>query len=128
MIDTAPKRRWFRFSLLAMFVVVTVFGGWIGRELHVVQNRERLLRLIESRDGQAISWKDHPRFFSDLARPESEWPRLPFWREWLGDTTMLQISIPQKEGDELLHRLEESFPEAECFLRVPDDPQWKPPP
>jgi hypothetical protein len=29
-MTTAPKRRWFAFSLRTLFVLVTVFGIWLG--------------------------------------------------------------------------------------------------
>jgi hypothetical protein len=35
----APKRRWFRFSLRTLFVVVTVLGCWLGYELNWVRER-----------------------------------------------------------------------------------------
>jgi hypothetical protein len=29
-MTTAPKRRWFKYSLRTLFVVVTAFGVWLG--------------------------------------------------------------------------------------------------
>ncbi len=37
----AAKRRWFRFSLRTLFVVVTVFGVWLGWEIKYVRDRRR---------------------------------------------------------------------------------------
>lgn len=39
----APKRRWFRFSLRTLFVVVTVFCSWLGYELNWIRERHELL-------------------------------------------------------------------------------------
>ncbi len=39
----APKRRWFRYSLRTLFVVVTVFGCWLGYELNWIRQRHELL-------------------------------------------------------------------------------------
>jgi hypothetical protein len=38
---TAPNRRWFQWSLRTLFVVVTVFGCWLGYEFNWI--RQRLL-------------------------------------------------------------------------------------
>ena len=40
---TAPNRRWFRFSLRTLFVVVTVFGIWLGYELNWIRQRHEML-------------------------------------------------------------------------------------
>jgi hypothetical protein len=39
----APKRRWFQWSLRTLFVVVTVFGCWLGYELNWIRQRHRYL-------------------------------------------------------------------------------------
>ena len=42
-MSPAPKRRWFRFSLRTMFIVVTVFGcllGWLSYELNWIRQRQ----------------------------------------------------------------------------------------
>ena len=46
---TAPKRRWFRFSLRMMFVVVTVFGCWLGYELNWIRQRHEISNHRHSR-------------------------------------------------------------------------------
>lgn len=40
---TAPKRRWFRFGLRTMFVVVTVFACWLGYQLNWIRQRHAFL-------------------------------------------------------------------------------------
>ena len=43
---TAPKRRWFRFRLRTLFVVVTVLAlacGWFGYELNWLRQRRRVI-------------------------------------------------------------------------------------
>jgi hypothetical protein len=45
----APRRRWFRFSLRTLFVVVTVLGaslGWLVVQLKWIQDRHEALRWI----------------------------------------------------------------------------------
>jgi hypothetical protein len=75
---TAPRRRWFRFSLRTLFVVVTVlvaFGYWLGSNINVVYQRqairergdilfgtgsaeenERILRVAKSTAKPRLSW------------------------------------------------------------------------
>ena len=38
-VTTTPRRRWFRFSLRTLFVVVTVFAAWLGWELNWIRER-----------------------------------------------------------------------------------------
>ena len=40
---TAPKRRWFRWSLRTMFVVVTLFAVWLGYSLNWIRERDKIL-------------------------------------------------------------------------------------
>jgi len=42
-VPFAPKRRWFRFSLRTLFVVVTVFCLWLGYHVNWMQQRRALL-------------------------------------------------------------------------------------
>ncbi len=47
----APKRRWLRFSLRTLFVVVTVLGCWLGWDLKWVNDRQRALLRVEETGG-----------------------------------------------------------------------------
>src|SRR5260221_160080 len=40
---TARKRRWPQFSLRTMFVMVTLFAVWLGWNLHIVRERDKVL-------------------------------------------------------------------------------------
>jgi hypothetical protein len=40
---TAPKRRWPRFTLRTLFIVVTVFGCWLAYELNWIRERHQFL-------------------------------------------------------------------------------------
>lgn len=59
----APKRRWLRFSLRTLFVMVTVFGlglGWIGWNLKQVRNRNAFidyLKRLDQRSGSDPYWE-----------------------------------------------------------------------
>ena len=45
---TTPNRRWFRFSLRTLFVLIAIFGCWLGWQAHIVRERRELLQLVES--------------------------------------------------------------------------------
>jgi hypothetical protein len=49
----APKRRWLRFSLRTLFVVVTVFACWLGWNVNRVRQRYELIEYLNSLDHQA---------------------------------------------------------------------------
>jgi hypothetical protein len=49
MVNVAPKRRWFRFSLRTLFVVVAVFAVWLGWNVRQIRTRDVLLKSIQSR-------------------------------------------------------------------------------
>ncbi len=42
-MNLPPRRRWFRFSLRALFLVVTAFGCWLGYQLNWIRQREEFL-------------------------------------------------------------------------------------
>jgi len=45
MSDTsASKRRWFRYSLRTLFVMMTVFACWLGYELNWIRQRHAVLQ------------------------------------------------------------------------------------
>ena len=41
---TPPRRRWFRYSLRTLFVVVTVFCVWLGVQVKWIHDRHAFLR------------------------------------------------------------------------------------
>ena len=44
-----PRRRWFHFSLRTLFVLVTIFGVWLGLQIKWIVDRHELLA---HRDGR----------------------------------------------------------------------------
>ena len=36
------QRRWFQFNLRTLFLLTTLFGMWLGWELHVVRERAEM--------------------------------------------------------------------------------------
>ena len=104
----APNRRWFRFaySLRTLFVVMTLLCVLIGRQLHVVSERKNLLRQVESSAGHVHLWTESAVYVRQI-----HGPKIPVWREWLGDKAFIQIEL--KRADPAFHaRLSKWFPEA----------------
>lgn len=64
---TPPRRRWFRFSLRTLFVVVTLLcvllGGWMSYQLNWIRRRHDYLRehgLHPMRVTQSAPWSLRP--------------------------------------------------------------------
>jgi hypothetical protein len=83
---TAPSRRWFRFGLRTLFVVVTVLGLLISWRMNVArQHRTHYARLTEH--GWSIDGGNSP-LNSEVERC---WYRV---KEWLGYETVHLIEAP----------------------------------
>jgi len=105
MMNVAPRRRWFRFSLRSMFVAMTLLAclaGWLGRNVKQVREREQMRSVHAERGATVFGWGP-PR-----NRPPLVW-RL------LGATEMgdLIITMPVKDFTEQEFRAAQAlFPEA----------------
>ena len=100
----APKRRWFRFSLRTLFVVVTMFGVacWLGWNLRVVRQRDDAIWLIESKGGQV-----------DFAQPGSEQFEVPLVFRLFGGRSVEWLMAPMLDFTaEDCDRFKRLFPEA----------------
>ena len=105
-----PRRRWFRFSLRTFFVLLTVFGVWLGVQVKWKQDRERLLYDEIAVDG---SW---------AARGYAP---APWSLRILGEEGVAFITIDFRHDPQRSRTLREKarrlFPEAEIF---PTQPFW----
>ena len=54
-MTAAPRRRWFRFSLRTLLVMVTVFGAWFGVQVKWIRDRHEWLK----NHPQVIIWADN---------------------------------------------------------------------
>jgi len=129
----APKRRWLRFSLRSMFVLVTLVAIWLGWNVHVVRQRNDMTTwLSASGRGRAIvvSEEKFVRMRSSseaLSRMratllsndgsdvfEADPGKLPSrLRRWLGDKLYISIVIYDKDD---LDQVRRTFPEARVRL------------
>jgi hypothetical protein len=78
---TAPRRRWFRFSLRTLFAVVTVLGVWIAWDRHVVYKRLYAIYDLSQRGAILSSmpmplwWSPFRRIFHDISMHEIDVPK-----------------------------------------------------
>ena len=115
-----PKRRWFRFSLRTLFVVVTVFCvwlGWLGWQWRIVQERESASYWLRERLGDV--WRT-PGGYVTAQRPSMERnyneslvpSRL---RTMLGDQIAWVLELPPTLSESERERMLELYPEAEVL-------------
>ncbi len=69
----APKRRWLRFSLRTLFVVLTAAGVWLGWNVYRVRERARVQHDIAWRGAQILS----PGFYARRAGNAADHRKLP---------------------------------------------------
>jgi len=99
-------RRWFRFSLTTMFVVLTLCGVWLGGWLWLREN----MRWIQKRH-EMIETPE----LAEVVRDGNHAPSVPWSIRVLGEPGIAEIWIdPTSEGDRdaLAKRAERLFPEA----------------
>jgi predicted xylose isomerase-like sugar epimerase len=51
MIETKPKRRWFRFSLRMLLLVVTVLCVWLGFNVNAARRQKEAVQAIRLAGG-----------------------------------------------------------------------------
>ena len=107
---TAPRRRWFRFSLRTLFVVVTVFcdwtRGWFVYQLNWIWHRHAFLN--ESYTRSPEGWLEGS-LLPDFDPPE----KTPWTLRLFGEEPISYICIIPYKGPEYVARCKELFPEAE---------------
>ena len=128
-MSEAPKRRWFRFSLRSLFLVVTALCLWLGWNVNVVRLRRAVLAQVPNDIG-VVEWKiatratDRDHLDARIASIKdsthcrrhaapSAGPRLSLIRRWLGDEPIGVVAL-WNESD--FHRISSLFPEALTVL------------
>jgi hypothetical protein len=113
-----PQRRWFRFGLRTMLIVVTVLCCYLGWETSVVRQRRAVLQELRAKGGVQI-------VTAQAARPSLATPRvaqISLIRRLLGDEAIHEIwlswypEVPPAERQ----RLAEVFPEATLHDILPE--------
>lgn len=110
-----PPRRWFRFSLRTMFIVVTALCCWLAWECRVVRQRQALLREIRGNFIFQVTTADARTVHLPPGAPAPPAARIPLLRKWLGDEAIQEISYARGFSDPSqadLARIARIFPEA----------------
>ena len=109
-MTASPIRRWFRFSLRTMFVLVTIFGiglGWLVRQSQIVRERKQIVEAVQNGQGYILGTSDSA---------------LGTFREWLGDRPQKVFYLPK---DRFSHddakRISTAFPEAKVHRMSKDE-------
>src|SRR5262249_20152357 len=110
----APNRRWFRWSLRTMFVVVTILGLWLFPQMKWIMDRRAALRWIVT---QGDIWRDVPV----SQRAHLGGVPAPWQIRMLGETGVEQIGVVVEAAEVAARRkeLERLFPEAEVLVMAP---------
>ncbi len=127
-MSEAPKRRWFRFSLRTLFVMLAVVGtlfGWRRHTLLVVEQRRELLAWVELHGG---SYKQQlskgrvraPGPYHTTSHPtptRNPLTGVPLIWPPYGDGRVLYIEIPGVWRHETeVRQIEQAFPEAKVTI------------
>ena len=128
-MDEKPKRRYLRFvfSLRTMFVVVTIFGVWLGWELRIVHERKYILRQLEQNFPGSFQLISLEATEADTSRVvmgaygDYEFMRVSRIRRFLGDESYARIALPPSLEPQFIERAEHAFPEAALVIRSPDE-------
>ena len=100
-------RRWFRFSLRTLFVLLTLFGVWLGVQVKWIRDRD-----------QALIWvlQNHGFFFNPESLPAmAPWSLRLLGEAGVGEINFRMVHQPESELEEREKVLKTLFPEA--FIR-----------
>ena len=127
-VQPAPKRRWLRFALPALFAVA-IFCVWLGWTASFVRERKAWYRRVgparamlvrSTGDGpNMLRWRALHQSWKPKARPPIAAQEISLVRELMGDDSFDFLTVPASESA----RLSSLFPEA-YIQTVPDD-MWK---
>jgi hypothetical protein len=120
------KRRWLQFSLRTLIIVVTLLAvlcGYVGRQVEIVKERERMAAVTGVDSVVAADSRDNITALSSgtgtTHRSDDSREKIPWFRKWLGDRYYLGLSIDKSASDDEIARYKEAFPEATIMRRPP---------
>jgi hypothetical protein len=113
------RRRWFRYSLRTLLIVMTVVCCWLAWESSVVRYRNATRKDLQSSGFSMTTAAEWSRW-THYTIPGGNAPKgaqVSIVRRWLGDEAIQQITYPPHLGTnkEQLARAAKAFPEAELI-------------
>jgi hypothetical protein len=112
---TTPRRRRFRYSLRTLFVIVAIFGVWLGWELKHVNARQRAIRQLATYGGACgVSTAD---WVAERNDPQYIVPSICAVRRALGDRAIYSVELYEDAPfpRTIVSDLQRLFPEASIF-------------
>ena len=112
-----PKpRRWFRFSLRTVFLVVTVGCCWMGYQASIVSHRKMVRAEIEARGGKCYGSCERGVV---VGYTVFDLPSKPyhgaFVRRLMGDDDYL-IQLPANVDGQIIWRARRAFPDSAIWI------------
>ena len=104
-MNDPPRRRWFTYSLRTFFVLLTVFGVWLGVQVKWIRDRQAARAWIRN---QNISW------YAPSLRGARVEAAAPWSLRLLNESGMVAIGIAEDRSSKpySVEKLRELFPEA----------------
>ena len=125
MTETKPRRRWFRFSLRTLFVLVTMICISFGASLllmqfRIVQQRQQFVARLTADSNGKNDGSDSGATLSPLKNPDRT---LSPTRRFFGDHNYSVIVLSTKYGQDLIDKAVALFPEAQIKHWQPVGPR-----
>ena len=120
-----PRRRWFRYSLRTLFVVLTVFCVWLGVQVKWIRDRREAREWIEAQGGALLEEEGRAVTIEDVGYGSSRTIGMskvsdparmaPLSIRLFGAKSVLYIYLPQSAGasNDKRSELKGLFPESE---------------
>jgi hypothetical protein len=115
-METAPKRRWLRFSLRTMFVAFTGVAVWLGWNLHIVRLRRAAIEAWSERwsPSNVTVWTVTAALEKGPLYGEKNpiIPQVPWIRHLLGDEAVSTVILTWDVTEDARISVRELSPEA----------------
>ena len=108
-MDAKPKRRWSRFSLRTLLVLVTVASagfGWVGYKVRQAQRQKQAVVAIEELGGYVrydYEFDNHGDWTESAIPPDPEWLRVLLGVDFLADVFDVEFTAREVTDADLVH-------------------------